>query len=318
MKLGQTIREYRIVSKPGNANAGKCLWAFAERAGEQFFVKEFLDPKRPRPDSMGTPEDKLERFAECLEFERRHRSVIERIRPDDLQAGNLVLAVDFFAEGSRYYKVTPRITGIEAVAAHDLPTAERAVLIGTLVDSLRLLHRLSIVHGDLKPENILLHRRSSGGLRVAKLIDFDDAYVDGDPPAFDVIGGDARYAAPEWLTYLRGATDAAAMTTAVDVFAFALVVHVYLTGALPGCDAASPAEAVMAGRPLTWDPRVNPDLQDLLAAMTGLDPATRPRLDDCAGQLESASTLALRPTTRRASRVRINTTGRTLAKGHPK
>lgn len=30
MKLGQVIKGYRIVSRPTNADAGKCVWAFAE------------------------------------------------------------------------------------------------------------------------------------------------------------------------------------------------------------------------------------------------------------------------------------------------
>ena len=33
MKLGQTLNGYTVVSRPTNADAGKCLWAFAEKGG---------------------------------------------------------------------------------------------------------------------------------------------------------------------------------------------------------------------------------------------------------------------------------------------
>ncbi|MGQ0841407.1 protein kinase domain-containing protein [Actinokineospora sp.] len=321
MKLGQSINGYRIVTKPGNANAGKCVWAFAEKDGEEFFVKEFLDPRRPRPDGMGSPAEKARRFAECQEFERRHRSVRDRIRPDDLDAGNLVLAVDFFADGTRYYKITRRVHAVEEVAPHELGPARQGVLLGTLADSLRLLHRLRIVHGDLKPENVLVHQPVGSDLQVAKLIDFDDAYLAGDPPARTVIGGNVLFGAPEWLRYLHGDTTvpARSLTTAADMFAFGLMTHVYVTGELPTHEAAfaSPAEAVTAGTCLAWHPRIGPALARLLTELTDRDPDSRPRIDDVAIRLEDES--YLRPphsnrspaAARRRSRLRVNVTGRT-------
>ncbi len=312
MKVGQVLRGYRVLSAPTNDGAGKCMWAVAEKDGREFFVKEFLDPKRPRPGSMGTPESKRLLLAQCEEFERRHRAVMSRIDPDDLDAGNLVIALDFFAEGARYYKVTRLLRPADLTGGHRLTPLQMSVLLGTLCDSLGLLHRLGIVHGDLKPQNVLLHRPNGSDLYTAKLIDFDDSYVSCDPPAPDVVGGDARYAAPEWLRYVRGDTDTgpAALTTAVDVFAFALVVHDYLTGRPPAVSAAhhSPAEAVDAGEELELDPRLHPALAETLRSLVVCDPRRRPPIGEVAPVLSDQALLALRdaPTVHRPSRLRIN------------
>lgn len=54
MKNGDVIAGYRIISEPTNANGGKCMWAFAEKDGQQFFLKRFLEPKRPREGSTAS------------------------------------------------------------------------------------------------------------------------------------------------------------------------------------------------------------------------------------------------------------------------
>jgi serine/threonine protein kinase len=288
VKLGQTLNGYTVVSRPTNADAGKCLWAFAEKDGSDYFIKEFLDPKIPKPDSMGSVADKERRFAECKRFAERHLRMMNLLRADHLHAGNMVLAVDFFAEGTRYYKVTPRIRPTDA-SPQDLQPRGQLVLLRTLADSLQLLHGHGIVHGDLKPENVLLARPGQGPLLIAKLIDFDDAYPVGDPPPRAVIGGNPLYGAPEWLRYLRedSLAKARSLTQAVDMFAFGLLIHTYLFGELPGygTDHESPAAAVLDGVALDWDPRLPWQLRRLLGDLTAADPLARPGIDTAADAL---------------------------------
>ncbi|NUT95938.1 MAG: protein kinase [Saccharothrix sp.] len=313
MKQGDVLNGYRVVSRPTNANAGKCLWAYAEKGGTEFFIKEFLEPKRLREGAMGSQEDQARRRNECLRFEERHRRVAKLLRPDDLHAGNLVLTVDFFAEGTRYYKVTRRVRAAE-VAPHELPHRRQLVLLRTLADSLRLLHSHGIVHGDLKPDNVLLHQPPGSDLYVAKLIDFDDAYRAGEAPSRETIGGDPRYGAPEWLRYLRG--DPVRLDQAADMFAFGLLAHTYLFGALPRHDERfdEPGSAVAAGAELIFDDRLSGRLADLLVRLTAADPRVRPDIATTADVLSASLASESEPpgeVATRTSRVKVNLGGRT-------
>jgi serine/threonine protein kinase len=319
MRQGQIINGYEVTSRPSNADAGKCLWAFASRDGKEYFIKEFLDPKRPRADSMGSVADKERRFAECERFEKRQRRVAGLLRGDHPQAGNLVLTVDFFVDGTRYYKVTKRVHGAD-VRPHELDTDQQTVLLRTLVDSLCLLHQHAIVHGDLKPENILLHQPNASGLYTAKLIDFDDAYPAGEPPPREVVGGNPLYGAPEWLRYLRDdrAVQAEELTQAADMFSFGLLVHNYLTGELPAFPEShdSPAAAVLAGATLRWHKRLPGPWTELLPTLTDADPAARPDIDQIAGVLDGGAVPEPAPAARR-SRVRVNLSGRARPEAKP-
>lgn len=326
MKQGDVIRGYRVLGKPTNTDAGKCLWAFAEKDGREFFVKEFLDPRRPREGFMGSPQDRLAIDAQCDEFEQRHRSVNDRIDPKHLQGGNLVTPIDFFAERSRYYKVTARVraTGLEQPQA--LTPYRKRVLLGTLADSVCYLHSLGIVHGDLKPQNVLVHRPVGSDLHTAKLIDLDDAFPSGSAPDRTLIGGDPRYGAPEWTRYVRGDPEVGpgALTISADMFAFGLVAHIYLAGRLPGFDPrhGSPGAAVNAGEPLVFDARLGPDLLDVLRALADVRPTARPTIGDLQEVLEHEEKLMFRQVPRRiatahrrGARDRAGKTGTTAGAG---
>jgi eukaryotic-like serine/threonine-protein kinase len=296
VKKGQDLRGYRITTPPTNQGAGKCVWALAERGGQRYFVKEYIEPKLPRPESMGTVEQKQLLLKRCEEFERRQWAVIERIDPAHTDAGNLVTTVEFFAEGTRYYKITELLDVADLDAPHELDAHQKRVLLATLADSLRLLHSLSIVHGDLKPQNVLLHQPKGSDLYTAKLIDFDDAYVAGEPPPPDDIGGDTFYGAPEWVRWVQRdrLVRPADLNTAVDMFAVGLMIHTYLVGELPGFDGhGTPAEAVNAGAGLALDPRLPARTRSLIHALTTADPRKRPEIGEVLTVVTDESNLVL-------------------------
>ncbi|MYW64129.1 protein kinase [Streptomyces sp. SID8379] len=275
------IAGYRITTAPTNANGGKCIWAFAEKSGSAYFIKQFLEPKRPKDDARDSPSLRIRRQL-AQEFEERHRTIMKRLRPDAHGGGNLVLATDFFHEGSTYYKVTERIDTSSLEKPQALEPRQKMVLLKTLGTSLKQLHDIDVVHGDLKPLNVLVQKRDDAAFHTAKLIDFDDSYVAGLPPAPEDISGDSLYGAPEWRRYLRqdGSAGPERLTCAVDVFALGLMTHLYLTGELPRHDErfGSPADAVNAGERLSLDPRLSDEIQALLRAMGHADPAQRPRM----------------------------------------
>ncbi|MGI5199729.1 protein kinase domain-containing protein [Streptomyces sp. CA-288835] len=282
MKQGDVIGGYRITSEPTNANGGKCIWAFAEKGGSQYFVKRFLEPKRPRDDdTRDTPSLRIRRQL-AREFEERHRTIMKRLRPDARGGGNLVLATDFFHEGSTYYKVTERIDTSSLEKPQALEPRQKMVLLKTLGMSLKQLHDIDVVHGDLKPLNVLVQKRDGAAFHTAKLIDFDDSYVSGNPPDPDDIAGDSVYGAPEWRRYMQREDSAGPehLTCAVDVFALGLMTHLYLTGELPHHDKryGSPADAVNAGEQLDLDTRLSDTMMGLLRAMTTRTARSRPRM----------------------------------------
>lgn len=326
MKLKEDIKGYRIITSPTNSGGGMCVWAFASKGSRDYFIKEFLHPKWPLPESMGSEASKVVRRAECNEFERRHREVMGRLRDATTTpgGGNLVTAVDFFRFGTTFYKVTERIATESLTSLEDLSTRERAVIFRTLVLSLQMLHRKNIVHGDLKPANVLIQRVPGGSLQTAKLIDFDDSYLSGEPPPRDQIVGDSLYAAPEWFGYTMNdeLVKPGMLTKASDIFALALLFHHYLTGELPAYDRtrfSAPGQAVNARQRLVPDPRLNSRFTALFGQMTATKPAERPAIDQVFNQLKNDTMLSVsEPSVARstgASRVMTNLTGGTIRAG---
>jgi len=300
MKYREELKGYRIETPPTNSGGGMCIWAFASKNGRDFFIKEFLSPKWPLDESMGSEASKVIRRGECLEFQRRHQEVMRRLSKATTTpgGGNLVTAVDFFRAGTMYYKVTDRIVTASLTSLDDLSTRERAVILRTLVLSLQMLHRKEIVHGDLKPANVLIQRVPESRLHTAKLIDFDDSYLSGKPPPRDQIVGDSIYAAPEWFGYTMNdeRVTPGMLTRAADIFSLALLFHHYLTRELPAFDRSrftAPGLAVHARQRLAPNPRLAPAFAALLARMTAADPADRPVIDEVFNDLRNDTMLSM-------------------------
>ena len=311
MRAGEVINSYHVVTAPTNSGGGMCMWAFAIKNRREYFLKEFLQPKWPAPDSMGSPAGKERRRTNCYEFERRHKEIMHRLA-DAITTpggGNLVTAVDFFRADTTYYKVTEKIVTASLSSLRALSVHERAVIFRTLVLSLQMLHQQEIVHGDLKPSNVLI-QRGGAGLHTAKLIDFDDSYLSGRPPPRDQIVGDSIYGAPEWFGYTKkdSTMPASALTRAADIFALGLLFHHYLTDSLPGRASArywAPGQAVIAGEQLLIDGRLSPGLTALLKRMMAPQPGDRPSVEEIFGELEADDLLTVRGPTR-TGRLRIN------------
>jgi serine/threonine protein kinase len=285
MKRGETINGYTVLVEPTTSGGGRCVWSFAERGSRQYFIKQFLDPKWPTEESMGSPASKVMRRKACQEFENRQNEVNGLINGKAVGGGNLVTMTDFFRVGTTYYKVTERIAAEVANDLTGFTDRQTVVVLRTLAMSLRLMHRAGIVHGDLKPANVLLQQSSAAHLYTAKVIDFDDSYLAGMPPPPDQIVGDQQYGAPEWLRYVKQdpGVEAEHLTAAADIFALGLMTHVYLMGELPGYDRGrfgAPCEAVLAGEPLVLSEELDQRTRQMIARMVSADIAARPTIDE--------------------------------------
>ena len=285
MRAGDVLNGYRLLRDFTVVGAGLSQWTFAERGGREYFLKEFLSPTYPDENAPGSEKIKAKKRARCARFEEHHRSIQAALAPLSAYGGNLIVTLDFFRSGAKYYKVTEAVDAVDlgprGIAA--LPVRQQLVLMKSLAASLKILHGLEIVHSDLKPSNVLVKRTEHG--YTSKLIDFDNAYLAGRPPAAEEIVGTINYYSPELLGYVqeRGVSPAE-LGTASDVFALGLVFAEFLTGAPPAFDVERYHEAAVAvqdGVVLRVDrARVQPALADLVDRMMLADPAARPSIAD--------------------------------------
>ncbi len=298
MRLGDVLNGYEITTKPTNAGGGMSQWAFARKDGAEYFVKMFLAPKFPLDDGPGSPTAKANKRARALAFERRHLEIARRLDSREPGGGNLVVAREFFRVEATYVKIMDRVVAAELPPAHELTAHQVQVILRSLAFSLRLLHRQQVVHADIKPDNVMLER-TGADLFVAKVIDFDEAYVVGEPPSPLDIVGDPSYYSPELLRYIKGdeRLPADALTTASDMFSVGLFLVAFLTGSQVGFDrsvAKYPAEALLAGLP--FDLGVTPDaLVPLVTRMLSAVPAHRPTIQDLIDLLAEVPAEALVP-----------------------
>ena len=283
MKAGDILNGYRILEDFKVVGAGLSKWTFAERGGRQYFIKEFLSPTYPDDDAPGSEKIKAKKRARCAAFEAHHRGVQRALAPLSAYGGNLIVTLDFFRWGAKYYKVTEKVDaeGLSSADVTALGLRPQLVLMKTVAHSLKILHDLKIVHRDLKPSNVLIKRTELG--YTTKLIDFDSAYIAGRPPPPEEIVGTINYYSPELLGYIQEAGVAPGeLGVASDIFALGLIYTEYLTGAPPPFDAAryhEPAVAVRSGETLRIPRRGIPtQIADLIDAMMSPDPARRPTI----------------------------------------
>ena len=254
MKAGDILNGYRILEDFKVVGAGLSKWTFAERGGRQYFIKEFLSPTYPDDDAPGSEKIKAKKRARCAAFEAHHRGVQRALAPLSAYGGNLIVTLDFFRWGAKYYKVTEKVDaeGLSSTDVTALGLRAQLVLMKTVAHSLKILHELKIVHSDLKPSNVLIKRTELG--YTTKLIDFDSAYIAGRPPPPEEIVGTINYYSPELLGYIQEAGVAPGeLGVASDIFALGLIYTEYLTGAPPPFDVAryhEPAVAVRSGETL--------------------------------------------------------------------
>ncbi|TAE07507.1 MAG: serine/threonine protein kinase [Bacteroidetes bacterium] len=291
----QNIRGYRILQDFTTAGGGLSKWTFALKNGVEYFMKEFLSPKYPTPDSPGSPASKQRKREECERFEEHHRTLIQEINEKCGIGSNLVVAVDFFRQDTKYYKVTEKVdvSSLTVGEIAELPLSARHLIMKTITHSLNILHRANIVHGDLKPDNVLI-KQTKTAYFTAKLIDFDNSYFVGKPPEIveDMVG-DMVYYSPELASYIRQdeRIKAKDLTTKSDIFALGLLFCQYLTGKMPVFDRekyAYPCLAVGAGEKLVLeDANLPTDLQELVNQMLVLAYKDRPSTQEVFEKLKN-------------------------------
>jgi hypothetical protein len=290
MREAIVINGYQLTTDFTTVGGGQCQWAFAKRGGVPFFIKRFLAPRYPVEGSPGSPATKALKLERCRAFEQHHRSVIDALQRC-AAGGNLVIARDFFREGTSYYKVTDRveIAGLTPDQIAALPPEQQLLLLKTVTHSLSIMHEAKIAHCDLRPDNVLV-KRATTGVFVTKLIDLDSCYFSQAPPPVDQVAADPVYLAPEMSRYTAGFDDDPRMLTVkTDIFSLGLLFTMFTVGssafaAFPSYDMQYAHEFVLAGHsvPLPWDripSRVAPLIRRMVYPLPAERPPTRAILD---------------------------------------
>jgi len=168
------------------------------------------------------------------------------------------------------------------------PGVDKLSLIAQITNALLYLHNSNIVHGDIKGSNILIDEKLE-----ASIIDFGLARILHESGfTTGTSKGTWRFWAPEMMNDENGIQR---VTTATDVYAFAMTVVQILTGFLPFRHIRSDAKIVLTvitgGRPLREHcPQITNDIWEVLEACWDADPNKRPSMDSLAHFFSSKST----------------------------
>lgn len=293
--MGETINGYRITTAFTNSNAGMCQWAFAQKSGHYYFIKQLLFPKYP---TLAT-EKKLALSivnamrAEANEFYTQRKRFYDKLQ--ECRTGNIVVVQEFFRDNEFYYIVTDRMFGpfltIDQIS--ELSEEKKRILLKAILYSIMQIHDRGIVHSDLKPENIMI-KQTAAGFCTAKLIDFDSGFFEYEIP--DEIVGDQRYFSPEAV--LRNDERDVPIGVKSDIFALGLLFHQYWCGDFPEYKRSeydSASIALLNHSNLVLSPSLPPDIRQLISRMLAKYQNNRPSARE-AWELLSGKTPTPSPT----------------------
>ncbi len=265
--MGETINGYRLTTAFTNSNAGMCQWAFAQKNGHDYFIKQLLFPKYPLSAARKklAPAIVSAMIIEANEFYTQRKRYYDKL--SECRTGNVVVVQEFFREEECYYLVTDRMFGpflsIDRICK--MSDEKKRTLIKAILYSIIQIHDRGIVHSDLKPENILI-KETSSGFCTAKLIDFDSGFFEYEIP--DEIVGDQRYFSPE--ATLRNNEWDVPIGVKSDIFALGLLFHQYWCGDFPEYDRSeytSAGTALLNHSNLVLSPELPPDIRQLISRM---------------------------------------------------
>ena len=266
---------YELIKPFQILNAGFSRWTTARKNGKEYFLKEFLDPVYPIDHSI-TDAVKERVISNCVQTEMKKTKLYEAInRASD---GNLVRILEFFRCDTHYYIAMDNVihTDFPFEKLMEFPFEKRLLLCKSIAHAIAGLHDAHVVHADLKADNILLKTNGEG--IVGKIIDFDNAFFEDDPPVEENdINVDQIYLAPETCKLMFG--EDIRIDRKIDVFALGILFHQYLTGADPEFDHVEydyAHEALLNGSTLTVSDDLPDIVQNLLRDMLEEDPEKRP------------------------------------------
>jgi O-acetyl-ADP-ribose deacetylase (regulator of RNase III) len=257
------LSDYNIGKKLGSGRFGQVFVAHDRVTGAVVAVKTLTC-------DMGNDDDKrsFEREVEILAGVR-HPAVLS-LHGWTGFVDNPAILTEYMARGSLDAVLKLEKKG-RAPAEWTL-TRKRIVLLG-VASGMMFMHKHRFIHRDLKPGNILLDDHFEPKIAdfgLSKPVEAGATYNQS------VYGGTPVFMAPEIFAE-------AAFDFKVDVYAFAVVMYVVLTGLdpFPGTTMFALSQKVIGGdRPRMPDPPPPAPLWELICACWRPDPRERPKFSD--------------------------------------
>jgi hypothetical protein len=267
-------------------------------AGGMGTVFAATDDRLDRRVAVKVLRDELAHDARFVErFRREARAAAALSHP------NVAAVFDFGDDSGTPYIVMELVPGrdLARLVREDGPLPpERARALGAqLCAALAHAHAAGLVHRDVKPANVIVDDTDR-----AKVTDFGIARAAGDSSLTQTgsVLGSAHYMAPEQAS-------GAPATPAADVYSAGVVLYEMLTGSVPFTGESPVAVAMRhvsddVPAPSALNPRVPPDLDELVERATARDPLARP----AAGELAAALVQEPGPATERLATREMETT----------
>ena len=274
------------------------LFAFASKAGKEYFVKAFSKPKIPKIKGLSPKLIKKKRAA-CDKFKNNYLKIIDAFSKNlDLNHGQLNVPVYFCSGGSTFFQFSNKteIAHTDPIDVAKYDNDIKVVLLKSLVNAVSLIHMNKVVHSDLKFDNILV-KKTKSGLLTTKIIDFDGSYIEHAPHPVNFLHFDQSYMAPELSLYNQNDDSIKSndLTTKADIFSLGVVMHEYCTGRRPEVKGVNDGEivylgdAVNAGKEIILDEKVlGGHLSKIINSTFHKDYNMRPTALDLFQELSSA------------------------------
>lgn len=262
--IGTVVSGYRIVGRLGEGGMGVVYEGLEPEIGKRVAIKVVLPELAADLAFMTRLLDEA-RAVNAI----RHRGIVDIFGAGTLLDGRKCILMEYLEGGTLDGEIRQA-----AQANRTMPLMRVLTICDEVLNALDAAHLANIVHRDLKPSNIFLCRQPNGERHV-KLLDFGIAKVaaGGSTHSSGVVGT-PLYMAPEQAIADR-------LTSAVDLYAFGVILFELLTGRVP-FSGESVARVMFhhlhtpPPLPSESSPSIPAALDRLVSALLAKDPAQRP------------------------------------------
>lgn len=208
------IGKYKIVQEWDNSAANGAYTFAKDDTGKDYFMKMYRFPILPSealkklPNGMDRYNIQKRKF---IAYKNHLTKMNEALKKVSISGSNLIITHDLFVYNNKLYKTTDKVEIVKNKNGKSLSIKEASLLsfesvksiMYTVGSALQLLHKNKIVHGDIKFDNIMITRSSYSNRIIAKLIDFDSSYFEGEAFSSEETIGSSEYYSPELYEYIK-------------------------------------------------------------------------------------------------------------------